>query len=747
MINKFFKKYLFHIFILLFFFLITNQQNANEILIYADKISYDHQNNIIAKGKAKILYKNNIISSDLIIYSQSTGDINLPIEFSLKDERNNYYFGSSGAFESNFEFGKIEDVKVLLEDGSRIVGKQVKREGNIDIISKGVYSPCNSKIRIADFLCPIWQIESEKMLHDYDTLFLYQKHSKMRVFNLPVFYSPYLLTPSPLRKERKSGFLTPSINLNFFDTKISQSTSFPYYFNLSQDKELTFTPIINYGGGIDSSQRFNFDYNQILSGGHLKTNLTFDTTFEDQNSEKWLKEGSLINEYNQKINENFYVKISSALETSKNYIQKTNPNNDLSYASSLNTSLDIYGYNLNKIDDKLSLNVTNYQSNQNNEDNETLPTILPYINFYTGEKNINNFNYSNSLEFYNIFRDSPTDIHAKRQKKISSLIDINKEATAYPAKIKFQSNIYNQFFNTEDKKIDNKYIVSNYFRTFVIFGITVETPFKIKNFKNNLTYTPKMKLVITPGVSNSNKLSNEDSSISSYTINNNTSLNRYSGTDKLDNSKRLDLSFNIKNDVLNGTLWTSYEFTNNSNYHYSQGNEKKLSDFLGDVSFIKKNYRTSYNFRFDPHNNYMKNQNIQLQYENKIGSYNLSYLDQKSKTEEMIVSDKETLNYEFGSKKLFKYSKISYIGLYDIKKSMNTENGISYSYFDECFGLNIDFKRNSYTEESLKPQDIMTVMLSFKNLGSYKSTNLAVSETDKQDIEWESTSINNDLFN
>ena len=31
-------------------------------------------------------------------------------------------------FESNFEFGNINDVKVLLEDGSRIVGKKIKRE-------------------------------------------------------------------------------------------------------------------------------------------------------------------------------------------------------------------------------------------------------------------------------------------------------------------------------------------------------------------------------------------------------------------------------------------------------------------------------------------------------------------------------------------------------------------------------------------------------------------------------------------
>ena len=37
-------------------------------------------------------------------------------------------------------------------------------------------------------------------------------------------------------------------------------------------------------------------------------------------------------------------------------------------------------------------------------------------------------------------------------------------------------------------------------------------------------------------------------------------------------------------------------------------------------------------------------------------------------------------------------------------------------------------------------------MFSFKNLGSYKSTNLAVSENDKQEIEWENISLNNNLF-
>ena len=37
-------------------------------------------------------------------------------------------------------------------------------------------------------------------------------------------------------------------------------------------------------------------------------------------------------------------------------------------------------------------------------------------------------------------------------------------------------------------------------------------------------------------------------------------------------------------------------------------------------------------------------------------------------------------------------------------------------------------------------------MFSFKNIGSYKSTNLAVSENDKQDIEWENINIDNEKF-
>ena len=741
------KNYLITYFFFLLLLFYTNIQNASEILIYADDISYDNKQNLIAKGKAKILYNNKIITSELIIYSKENGKITLPLEFSLRDEKNNYYFGENGFFNNNLNYGTINNVKILLNDGSRIVGSKAKRDNNIDIITKGVYSPCSSKIKIANFLCPIWQLEGEKMLHDYNNLFLYQKHSKMRVLNFPVFYTPYLVTPSPLRKDRKSGFLTPSINLNFFDTNVSQSTSFPYYFNISLDKELTFTPTLNYGGGIDSSQRFNFDYDQLLSGGYLKTDLTIDSTFENQNNDKWLKEGSLINDYSQNLNENFKINVVSALQTSKNYIQQTSPNDELSYSSSLKSSLTINGYDLNKFDDELMFSISAYQSNQNNEDNKTIPTVLPYITYDTGINEYNFYNYSHSFEFYNIFRDKPTLIHSKSQKKISSKFNINREIIKFRTRINYETNIYNQYYFVEDKKIQEKNTNSNYYRIFPIFGINFETPFKFKRNYKNLIYTPRLSLVASPGTSNSDKLSNEDSSVNSYSNINNLSQNRFTGSDKLDNSKRVNLNLNINNENFDANIFQSYEFTNNSNYHYSQGNEKKLSDLLGDFKLTHNLYSTNYNFRYDTNNDYIKSQNLDLSYENKIGIYKIGYLDQKSKVDEIITSDNETLTYNIQTKKINKYSKITYFGLYDVKNEFNKESGLSYSYFDECFGVNVDFKRNSYTEDNLKPQDMLTIMFSFKNVGSYKSTNLAVSEFDKQDVEWESIGVDNDLFN
>lgn len=254
-----------------------------------------------------------------------------------------------------------------------------------------------------------------------------------------------------------------------------------------------------------------------------------------------------------------------------------------------------------------------------------------------------------------------------------------------------------------------------------------------------------MHLVLTPGVSNSNKLSNEDSTNNDFSLENIYRLNRFSGSDKMDNSKRITYGINANTQNFKSSLSQSYEFTDNSNFHIEQGNDDNLSDLLGSLQYLKQN-EISYNFRYDLRESYLKKQNINITSNTKYGKTSVSYLDQNSKVNNIVTKDTETINYSFSSIKFLDFSKLEFNGLYDLKKEINKEYSIGYSYFDECFGINIDFNRKSYEEDNLKPQDILTIMFSFKNIGSYKSTNLAVSENDKQEIKWENYNLDNDKF-
>ena len=494
--------------IFLFFLLITNNQFAKELLIYADVLDYDSDKSIVAKGNVKIISKKEIITSDLIIINEKTKKIILPQKFEFKDEYNNYYFGTSGEFDTNLEKGNINDFKLLLNDGSRIVGKEAFIDGDIDLINKGVYSPCTSRIKIKNFICPIWQIEGEKILHDRKNLFIHQKHSKMRILNVPVFYIPYLVAPSPLRKERKSGFLNPTINYDFTNnTKTTQSISTPYYFAMSEDKALLFTPTIRSGGGVDTSQTLEFDYQQLISGGIFNFDTSFDTTLENKDNEDWFKDASIIANYKKNLNQNYNIKIESAFQTSPTYLRRTDKDNLINRESSLATTLNLNGYDLYNKGDQMNFNISTYQVVKKDEDNKTTPTSLPYISYISPSNEYKNTVYQNYYYFYNIFRETTTDEHAKRQQKLNHVVKTNNEFIKYNSKINFKTEFHTQAFNVENKKINNSNSNDDYYRLFPMTGIFLETP--MVNKKNNFYFIPKLSFIINSGQSNSNKISNE----------------------------------------------------------------------------------------------------------------------------------------------------------------------------------------------------------------------------------------------
>ena len=105
--------------------------------------------------------------------------------------------------------------------------------------------------------------------------------------------------------------------------------------------------------------------------------------------------------------------------------------------------------------------------------------------------------------------------------------------------------------------------------------------FKLKKYSSNLTFKPTIHAVVTPGISNSNSLSNEDSTNNDFNIDNFYRQNRFSGNDKMDNSKRIGYGLSAYTSNFKSNLFQTYEFTNNSNFHKEQGNDHNFSDLLG----------------------------------------------------------------------------------------------------------------------------------------------------------------------
>ncbi|KTC87092.1 organic solvent tolerance protein [Legionella brunensis] len=134
--------------------------------------------------------------------------------------------------------GKVEDV--LYRFNSQRPGailpawgraSFIERFANQDyFLKQATYSNCAPEDRA-------WQIEANSITLDDSESVGVARHAKLRIYDVPVLYTPYLSFPTS--KERKSGFLMPVIgtsNVGGFDY------AQPYYWNIAPNYDATIVP-------------------------------------------------------------------------------------------------------------------------------------------------------------------------------------------------------------------------------------------------------------------------------------------------------------------------------------------------------------------------------------------------------------------------------------------------------------------------------------------------------------------------
>ena len=700
-----YKKYIF--INLLSIILFIHIAYSKDSIIYSDYLHTDKDKNVTAKGNVKILTGEEILITDSLYIDEINNKIILEDKFTYKDKVGNYYYGSSGIFSKNFNDGIIRDFSFVGSEKIRLRGVEGIKKGNVDIVKKGVITPCRT---LKIFNCPFWQIKAEKIVHDKNSYMIYQKHSRVEILEFPVFYTPYSISPSPLRKERKSGFMYPTFV--FFNSQLGGNIKTPYYVNVSPDKELLITPVIYYQKDLQDIKYF---YNQRTSGGKIIANGSTTTSFNNAKEFMWLKDASLNLAVTQNINRNFQSGLNLNLQTRGTYLREHDSKNPINSFSSLSTQAYIDGYSLIENDDLLTFETYNFQAVKETTDNKKIPIVAPVVRYNTGNRIFfNNVNFQNKFLFYNIFRDKNTNDHAYRQTRINYDADISYQKFYNNSRIRFESTIQSDFYSTFKKQIENEYVSDEHIRVFPMTGILLDNPFI--NKETGTIYIPKLFLGINGTKNNTNEISNELTTDNEIDLSRFFSVNRYTGNDKFDNGQRIGYGLDIDKEDFYFKIAQGFQLSRNSDYSRDVHMSNNFSDVLGSFAFTNIQDTPTgffYSYRYSPYDKYIYYQTASINSESKIGTYSLNYNNADPKASSLSFDERESVSFAFESNSFLKYSTFNFSTSYDMVKDGHQTSTMSYNYSDECFGLNIVYNRNFFE----KMPDTLALSMNFTFIG------------------------------
>ena len=134
--------------------------------------------------------------------------------------------------------------------------------GELQINSKDGLSLLDSTYTTCVGEKPDWQITASEIEISADGITGQAYHAKIRLFDVPVLYLPYF--SFPVSKERKSGFLYPSIGSS---SNSGLEIETPYYWNIAPNIDATITPY--YMSKRGTQLKTEFRYLTDLQSGNI----------------------------------------------------------------------------------------------------------------------------------------------------------------------------------------------------------------------------------------------------------------------------------------------------------------------------------------------------------------------------------------------------------------------------------------------------------------------------------------------
>ena len=165
------------------------------------------------------------------------------------------------------------------------------------------------------------------MLHDSKKKTIYYDNALIKIYDIPVFYTPKFSHPDPSVK-RRSGFLVPS----FLDTKnLGEGLTVPYFWAINKERDFTITPKLY----VNENPLLLAEYRQIFKNSNLIFDMGFTegykkTTASKQKGNKTHFFSKFVKNFeNTKNNSKSTLSITTQDSTNDKYFKLYNINSEL----------------------------------------------------------------------------------------------------------------------------------------------------------------------------------------------------------------------------------------------------------------------------------------------------------------------------------------------------------------------------------------------------------------------------------
>jgi len=310
----------------------TVAEEASGDSVSLDTVAYSSQqidyyvarNRIVLRGRARVEYQTTILTAGSVVFDPDTEVLSAEGHPDLR-EKSDRLVGESLSYDLEGRAGVINEGVTTFEDGL-YYGETIARESDGALrVSGGTYTTCSAAE-------PHYRLVSHKMkIYMNDKVIA--RPVILYVGEVPVFALPFYVFP--IRKDRHSGFLIPSIEVGLSEGKGRFVKNFGYYWAPNDYFDVSvwgdyyeFTKWIAH-----LETRYKLRYS--LSGS-VKTSFMEEMTY---NKRRW----DLEAQHRQELGANWTASLSADFRSDATYASDTNQSIEESVDRSLHSQLWMNG--------------------------------------------------------------------------------------------------------------------------------------------------------------------------------------------------------------------------------------------------------------------------------------------------------------------------------------------------------------------------------------------------------------------